>query len=108
MHPSRISASIIFCDLCSPLEVSSSKGLRTSSVGITVYFLHIQTSQFDYEENIPSYLRHYKIDVTLEPDTGFGAIWVIFGISAIVSGNDIVVVFAGTVANFTGPVFSRA
>ena len=25
-----------------------------------------------FKENIPRYLRHYKVDVTLEPDAGFG------------------------------------
>jgi len=39
--------------------------------------------------------------VTLEPDAGFGAIRVIFGISAIVFGNDVMVVFAGAVVDFT-------
>ena len=51
------------------------------------------------KENIPYYLRHCKIDVTLEP------VWcylVTYGINAIVFGNDIVAVFTGTVANFTG------
>jgi hypothetical protein len=30
-----------------------------------------------FKENIPRYLRHYKVDVTLEPDAGLGAIRVI-------------------------------
>jgi hypothetical protein len=30
-------------------------------------FLHTQSSQVDYEENIPHALRHYKLDMTLEP-----------------------------------------
>ena len=64
--------------------------------------LHIQSSPFDYEKNIPHHLRYYKVDVTLESDAGFGVRYlIILGISAIVSGNDIVVVFVGTVANFT-------
>jgi hypothetical protein len=28
-------------------------------------FLHTQSSQVDYEENIPYSLRHYNVDVTL-------------------------------------------
>ena len=31
----------------------------------------------DIKENIPRYLRYYKVDVTLGPDAGFGAIRVI-------------------------------
>ena len=49
---------------------------------------------------------HYKVDVTLEPDDGHYL--VILGISAIVFGNDVVVVFVGTVANFTDSELSRA
>ena len=28
-------------------------------------FLHIKASQFDYEENITYFIRHYKVDMTL-------------------------------------------